>query len=289
MEKEHQLISATEVSQDNRRAVREELSAREAAKLYMQDAMSRHLPSATSTAALVAAMERDGIRVQATYQKEKLQAVVFEFGGHHLKGSELGRAYSGNNLTKTIEAQAGQVRCELVGVLGLMNAYGAAAQEAEAAKRQDAARQAQAAETARQVQVQQDAARRAQAAEVARQAQAQQARKQLAADQVRVRAAEQAKIEQTAAYILKTNPNILKAADLTMALAEEGVDAKGADGNRRLFVRGSNNEFLTTELRGELTGFSLSQQAMEKIRSNGIEKTQQAQQAPPTPQQEMGD
>jgi hypothetical protein len=56
------------------------------------------------------AMQRDGIGVQATYQKEKLQAVVFEYEGQHLKGSELGRAYSGNNLAKTIEAQQEQVQ-----------------------------------------------------------------------------------------------------------------------------------------------------------------------------------
>jgi hypothetical protein len=78
--------------------------------LYVQDALSRHLPHATSTEELTAAMQRDGIGVQATYQKEKWQAVVFEYEGQHLKGSELGRAYSGNNLAKTIEAQQDQVQ-----------------------------------------------------------------------------------------------------------------------------------------------------------------------------------
>jgi hypothetical protein len=76
----------------------------------VQDALSRHLPHATSTEELTTAMQRDGIGVQATYQKEKLQAVVFEYEGHHLKGSELGRAYSGNNLARTIEAQQDQVQ-----------------------------------------------------------------------------------------------------------------------------------------------------------------------------------
>lgn len=110
LEKQYGLVSAQEVSQDNRRAVREELPARAAAKLYVQDALSRHLPHATSTEELTEALQRDGIGVQATYQKGRLQAVVFEHEGQHLKGSELGRAYSGNNLAKTIEAQRDQVQ-----------------------------------------------------------------------------------------------------------------------------------------------------------------------------------
>ncbi len=110
LEKQYGLVSAQEVSQDNRRAVREELPARAAAKLYVQDALSRHLPHATSPEELIEALQRDGVGVQATYQKGKLQAVVFAHEGQHLKGSELGRAYSGNNLAKTIEAQREQVQ-----------------------------------------------------------------------------------------------------------------------------------------------------------------------------------
>jgi hypothetical protein len=109
LEKQYGLVSAQEVSQDNRRAEREELPARAVAKLYVQDALSRHLPHATSPEELTAAMQRDGIGVQATYQKEKLQAVVFEYEGHYLKGSELSRAYSGKHLAETIEAQRAQV------------------------------------------------------------------------------------------------------------------------------------------------------------------------------------
>jgi hypothetical protein len=110
LEKQYGLVSAQEVSQDNRRAVREELPARAAAKLYVQDALSRHLPHATTTEELTEALQRDGIGVQATYQQGKLQAVVFAHEGQHVKGSELGRAYSGNNLAKTIEAQRDQVQ-----------------------------------------------------------------------------------------------------------------------------------------------------------------------------------
>lgn len=110
LEKQYGLVSAQEVSQDNRRAQREELPARAAAKLYVQDALSRHLPHATSPEELTEALQRDGIGVQAKYQKGQLQAVVFEHAGQHLKGSELSRAYSGNNLAKTIEAQRDQVQ-----------------------------------------------------------------------------------------------------------------------------------------------------------------------------------
>jgi hypothetical protein len=124
LEKQYGLVSAQEVSQDNRRAQRQELPARAGAKLYVQDALSRHLPHATSTQELTEALQRDGIGVQATYQKGKLQAVVFEHEGHHLKGSELGRAYSGNNLAKTIDAQRDQVQQQRAELRTAGQAYG---------------------------------------------------------------------------------------------------------------------------------------------------------------------
>ena len=124
LEKQYGLVSAQEVSQDNRRAQREELPERAAAKLYVQDAMSRHLPHATSTEELTEAMQRDGIGVKATYQKGKLQAVVFEYEGQHLKGSELGRAYSGNKLAETIEAQRDQVQQQRAELSTAGQAYG---------------------------------------------------------------------------------------------------------------------------------------------------------------------
>lgn len=125
LEKQYGLVSAQEVGQDNRRAVREQLPERAAAKLYVQDALSRHLPHATSAEELTAAMQRDGIGVQATYQKGKLQAVVFEHEGHHLKGSELGRAYSGNNLAKTLDAQQEQVQQQRTELSAAGEQYGA--------------------------------------------------------------------------------------------------------------------------------------------------------------------
>ncbi len=124
LEKQYGLVSAQEVSQDNRRAQREELPARAAAKLYVQDALSRHLPHATSTEELTAALQRDGVGVQATYQKGQWQAVVFEHEGQYLKGSELSRAYSGNNLAKTIEAQHDQVQQQRAEVSTASQQYG---------------------------------------------------------------------------------------------------------------------------------------------------------------------
>jgi predicted MPP superfamily phosphohydrolase len=124
LEKEYGLLSAQEVSQDNRRAQREELPARAAAKLYVQDAMSRHLPHAVSTEELTEALQRDGIGVKATYQKGQLQAVVFAYEGQHLKGSELSRAYSGNKLAETIEAQRDQVQQQRAALSTAGQAYG---------------------------------------------------------------------------------------------------------------------------------------------------------------------
>ena len=79
-----------------------------------------------------------------------MQAVVFNYEGQHLKGSELGRAYSGNNLAKTIEGQrdgvlvqqaALNVAVQQVGQFGseleaFGQAYGAQRQADEKAARQ---------------------------------------------------------------------------------------------------------------------------------------------------------
>ncbi len=154
LEKQYGLVSAQEVSQDNRRAVREQLPARAAAKLYVQDALSRHLPHATTAGELTVAMQRDGVGVQATYQKGKLQAVVFEHEGHHLKGSELGRAYSGNNLAKTLDAQQDQVQQQQAELSTAGQQYGQhrMALELEAFGREYAAQKQQAEKAEKQAQ-----------------------------------------------------------------------------------------------------------------------------------------
>ena len=154
LEKQYGLVSAQEVSQDNRRAQREELPARAAAKLYVQDALSRHLPHATTTEELTEAMQRDGIRVQATYQKGQLQAVVFEHEGHHLKGSEVGRAYSGKHLAETIAAQREQVQQQRAELSTAGEQYGQhrLALDLEAFGREYAAQQQQAEREQKQAQ-----------------------------------------------------------------------------------------------------------------------------------------
>jgi bacillopeptidase F (M6 metalloprotease family) len=114
--------------------------------LYVQDALSRHLPHATSTEELTAALQRDGIGVQATYQQGELQAVVFAHKGLHLKGSEVSRAYSGNNLAKTIAAQREQAQQQraALGAAGQQVGQHRMEQEVEAFGREYAAQKQQA-------------------------------------------------------------------------------------------------------------------------------------------------
>ena len=116
LEKQHGLVNAKEAGQDTLRAKREQLPARDAAVLHIKDSESRHKPHAASVEELLAAMKRDGINAQPTYQGGKLQAVVFEYQGHFVKGSELGRECSGNNLAKTIDAQRDGVLAERAAV-----------------------------------------------------------------------------------------------------------------------------------------------------------------------------
>lgn len=116
LEKQYGLVNAKEAGQDTLRAKREQLPERDAAVLHMKDSESRHKPHAASVEELLAAMKRDGINSQPTYQSGKLQAVVFDYQGHFVKGSELGRECSGNNLAKTIEAQRDSVLAERAAV-----------------------------------------------------------------------------------------------------------------------------------------------------------------------------
>ena len=116
LEKQYGLVNAKEAGLDTRRAKREELPKRDAAKLYVQDSESRHEPHAAYDHELLAAMKSDGINAQTKYQGGKLQAVVFEYQGYYFKGSELGRECSGNNLAKTIDAQRDSVLAERAAV-----------------------------------------------------------------------------------------------------------------------------------------------------------------------------
>lgn len=261
LEKQYGLVSAPEVGQDKRRAVREQLPARDAAKLYVQDALSRHLPQVTSPAELVKALQRDGIGVQTNYQKQRLQAVVFEYEGHYLKGSELGRSYSGNNLAKTIEAQRDQVQQQHAAVSVAGAQYGQFGAELEAFGQAYGAHKQQA----------EDAVRRAQE----RQAQEQQAQaEQHAAEQARqgmlAREQERVQIEQRAGHILQTNPRINTIADFEAALQAQGVAVRLVEGKRRLSLQGSANEFTTTDIRPG--GRPLNEQVVNQIEANNRAK-----------------
>ena len=146
LEKQYGLVNAKEAGQDTRRAEPEKLKAREVFKLYVQDSESRQKPLAAFPEEMLAAMKADGIKSQATYGPDgKLRTVVYEYQGHHFKGSELGRECSGGNVAKTIDAQrdsvlaqraavraaaqqVGQVRA---GLKAFLQPYGAQKQAAE--------------------------------------------------------------------------------------------------------------------------------------------------------------
>ena len=172
LEKQYGLVNAKEAGQATRRAAPEKLSGRELAKLYVQDSESRHKPLAATPEEMLAAMKADGIKSQATYGPDgKLRTVVYEYQGHHFKGSELGRECSGGNVATTIDEQrdnvlaqrkAGSAAVQQVGQSGagleaFFEAFGAQANAAEKADR-DALAQKQA-----QKEADEKAAREAQA------------------------------------------------------------------------------------------------------------------------------
>ena len=105
LEKQYGLVNAKEAGQTTRRASPEKLSNRDAAKLYVQDSESRHKPLAATPGEMLTAMKADGIKVQTKLQGGKLQSVVYEYQGHHFKGSELGRECSGGHVAKAIDEQ----------------------------------------------------------------------------------------------------------------------------------------------------------------------------------------
>ena len=156
LEKQYGLVNAKEAGQDTRRSEPEKLKGRDVPKLYVQDSESRHKPHAATPEEMLAAMKRDGINSQATYGEDgKLRTVVYEYQGHHFKGSELGRECSGGNVAKTIDAQresvlaqreavsaaAQQVGQSGTGLKAFFAAFGAQANAAEKAERDTLAQQ----------------------------------------------------------------------------------------------------------------------------------------------------
>ena len=117
LEQQYGLVNAKEAGQDTRRAAPEKLKAREVSKLYVQDSESRHKPLAATPEEMLAAMKADGIKSEATYGPDgKLRTVVYEYQGHHFKGSELGRECSGGNVAKTIDEQRDTVLAQRTAV-----------------------------------------------------------------------------------------------------------------------------------------------------------------------------
>ena len=111
LEKQYGLVNAREAGMDTRRAANEalppeKLKGREVSKLYVQSSESRHKPLAAWPQEMLADMKADGIKSQATYGPDgKLRTVVYEYNGHHFKGSELGRECSGGHVAKAIDEQ----------------------------------------------------------------------------------------------------------------------------------------------------------------------------------------
>lgn len=156
LEQQYGLVNAKEAGQDTRRAAPEKLKARDVPKLYVQDSESRHKPHAATPQELLAAMKRDGINSEATYDDDgKLRTVVYKYQGHNFKGSELGRECSGGNVAKTIDAQresvlaqreavraaAQQVGQSGTGLKAFFAAFGAHVNAAEKAERDTLAQQ----------------------------------------------------------------------------------------------------------------------------------------------------
>ena len=125
LEKQYGLVNAKEAGQATRRAAPEKLSGRDVPKLYVQDSESRHKPHAATPEEMLTAMKTDGIKSQATYGPDgKLRTVVYEYQGHHFKGSELGRECSGGNVAKTIDEQRDTVLAQRTSVSAAVQRVG---------------------------------------------------------------------------------------------------------------------------------------------------------------------
>jgi len=109
-------------------------------KALVAKALERHLPTVTTMDGLQEALATEGISLKTTLQKGKIQGVVFTAEAYpelHMKGSEVGRQYSGGQLRETLEEQATQAQ--------QLQAERSAREEREA-KQREAAQQQQAQE-----------------------------------------------------------------------------------------------------------------------------------------------
>lgn len=107
LEKRHGLINAEQIGDEKKQkeAAAGQLHRHEAASVHIKAALRLHLPGATTVEGLALALAGEGITMRSIYQQQKLQGVVFEHGGEHVKGSAIGREFGGNRLRETLDAQ----------------------------------------------------------------------------------------------------------------------------------------------------------------------------------------
>lgn len=107
LEKEYGLVDAGQIgiADTLKKAQDGKLSPYETAQAYIHEAVSRHLPAATTVAELTKALATEGITMHGTYQDKKLLTVVFEREGEFVKGSALGKEFGGKRLGETLEKQ----------------------------------------------------------------------------------------------------------------------------------------------------------------------------------------
>jgi hypothetical protein len=112
LEKEYGLLNADQIGivDKLKEAQQGLLSPYETAKAYIHEAVSRHLPAATTVKELTTALATEGITMHSTYQDKKLLTVVFEREGEFVKGSAIGKQFGGKKLGETLEEQQKQAQ-----------------------------------------------------------------------------------------------------------------------------------------------------------------------------------
>lgn len=108
VEAEYGLVDAGKLGEQRHRKLvdRHSLGEREAVKLKVRDALDKYEYVPTDVPQLTALLARERVETRPTFRNGKLQAVVFVHADHPelpIKGSEIGRPYSGNNLQKMLD------------------------------------------------------------------------------------------------------------------------------------------------------------------------------------------
>lgn len=112
LEQEYGLINAAQIGIADRlkEAQAGRLSPYETAQAYIHEAVSRHLPAATTVADLTTALATESITLHGTYQDKKLLTVVFEREGEFVKGSAISKEFGGKRLGETLVEQQKQAQ-----------------------------------------------------------------------------------------------------------------------------------------------------------------------------------